>query len=398
MLAAQERRVRPTTAQQTKAMKMTLAQDHAARRPVCLSSASPCVEVAQLRMTARTSAHRHDLVLPVSGYVREPGVAVVTEASLGSRYPAGTRAALGPCSTLCLSSTVDSIAILCVMAGNTSVDAPVRRAFEALMRPPVQLAAAEAVATARCMERRGFRYPTAAAMVPIRAVTPRRLGGLGRPLQVEEAESEGYGFRITPRPGTDPTDQVQSHYISSLSPSEREDYHRALAPEGGLSVQVELPAGMVVGAAAAGCVAWAREVVYGSVETYLRLAYVANEVPHVADAAIAHGRVRAALRAYATCMAGKGIPVKTPMLAVQLAEQRFGGTRPAAGPVSEEEREMAVADAICQQNTGINEAIDDAVVETAASWINGEASRLLGLAAQQHQALERANKLLDLTR
>src|SRR5262245_11808802 len=108
-----------------------------------------------------------------------------------------------------------------------SLDTAVRLAFEGLMRPPVQLAAAEQTARARCLERRGFRYPAAEVLQPVSSVTPPRLGGLGRPLHLEEARSVGYGFRISPRPGSDPIDQATSGYLSSLSQNERDAYQRA---------------------------------------------------------------------------------------------------------------------------------------------------------------------------
>jgi hypothetical protein len=281
------------------------------------------------------------------------------------------------------------------MAGDESLDEAVRIAFEALMRPPVQLAIAEARVTSRCMQGRGFRYPAAEALDRVPSATPSRLGGLGRPLHLEEATRVGYGFRISPRPGTDPVERASGRYLSSLSHAEQAAYQHALAPDGSRGVRVELSGGLVVGAASQGCVAEARKAVYGSVQTFLRLAHVASEVPRVADAAMRHRRVRAAVRAYSGCMAGKGIPVGTPMLAVKLAEERFGGTRPEIGPVSDAERDMAVADAICQQRTGVNEAIDDAVIDAASWWLRDEAPRLLELAALQGNAVESAREILE---
>jgi hypothetical protein len=56
---------------------------------------------------------------------------------------------------------------------------------------------------------------------------------------------------------------------------------------------------------------------------------------------------------------------------------------------------MAVADAGCQESTGINEAIDDAVIDAASGRINDQASTLVELAALQRKALDSAKKILE---
>jgi hypothetical protein len=82
------------------------------------------------------------------------------------------------------------------------------------------------------------------------------------------------------------------------------------------------------------------------------------------------------------------------MLARSAAEQRFGQTRPAAGPISDEECTMAVADAACQERSEIDSVIDDAVITAADAWTRRDEQRLLELAQRQERALRAANELL----
>lgn len=280
------------------------------------------------------------------------------------------------------------------MSGGPGIEFGTRAAIVALLKVPVELAWAEARATDLCMRRTGFRYPVYEAFRPA-VVSPPRLGGLGRPIDVVEAERVGYGSLIRPLPGTDPLERAEADFLASLTPAERRAYHKSLVPSSSSSVQVQLSNGVTVGASDRGCLAKAREAVYGSVETFLRLTSVVNEVPAVGDAVMRDHRVRTALKVYADGMAAQSIPVKTPLLAVRLAEQRFGGTRPATGPVSDDERAMAVADATCQGNSHINRAIDDAVLDALAGWIDEHEPRILALAGLQRAALDNAKSILD---
>ena len=142
---------------------------------------------------------------------------------------------------------------------------------------------------------------------------------------------------MTPLPGSDPIENAERTYPASLDPAQRRASHSALVNES-RQVTVKLSAGLVVGAATAGCIAQARQVLFGSVERFLRIVYLRNELP----------------------------------------------------------RGLAVADARVQQASGCNPAIDDADVAAGTPWILANEERILGPADQQTAALDAASAWVTL--
>jgi hypothetical protein len=134
--------------------------------------------------------------------------------------------------------------------------------------------------------------------------------------------------------------------------------------------------------------------VYGSVRNYLRLFYYPQQLAGFGDEAQRSPAVRDALSRYAACMREAGYEIASPSQAADLAELRFGGTRPAGSEPSEEERAMAVADARCQEASRLYPALDAALVRAASAWLNDHEGEILALADVQRAALARAREIL----
>lgn len=260
------------------------------------------------------------------------------------------------------------------------------------MRPSHELALAEAAITASCMRKKGLDYPVAEAIAKLPAPHPPRLAGLGTPIDPETADRAGYGPQITPAPGSDPAENAEAAYFEALSPTERRAYHRELSGGSG-EVVVSMPSGARIGASSTGCAAEARRTLYGSIEAFLQVAYCRNEFPRVADTTMNSRTVRATLHAYEQSLRAAGYKFRTPQLARKAAEQRWGGTRPAAGPSSLEERDQAVADAEAQAVSRCNQAMDEVALAHALPWIRANERWLLDLAEVQAHALDVAAEL-----
>jgi hypothetical protein len=107
------------------------------------------------------------------------------------------------------------------------------------------------------------------------------MGTFSRRITLLEAQRDGYGYRIR-RPNQSDVGKPQEAddaYKATLSPGDRRRYEALLEPPQSPKARLELPEGMIVEASTEGCVATGRALVYGSVESFLRLFYFPQLMP-----------------------------------------------------------------------------------------------------------------------
>lgn len=268
-----------------------------------------------------------------------------------------------------------------------------RQALVELYNTPVEFVVAELKVTAECMAAAGFGYlPYTLLRADPRPT--RSLAGLPFRMNRGEAEQDGYGTRIgTADTSHQDVDSAVAAYLATLTPDQQLAYSRAEVDDTAVEVTVNLPDGAVVGAASEGCVAQGRIAVYGSVADFLTFEYFPQGLRQFSETAYASTEFEAAQGRYAGCMRDAGFDVATVSGAVELAQERFG-SRPTTGAPSPDEVAMAVTDAECQTASGVYEAVDDALVAAASSWINDHEGELLGIAELQHSASARVAAIL----
>jgi hypothetical protein len=182
----------------------------------------------------------------------------------------------------------------------------------------------------RCMERADLRYVAVPAPPGSSRSTAYSSDDAG--------ERERHGYR------RDPPRDPNAAYLSTLSTPERTRYQSTLLGARGAPVgRVRLLDGTDVRFPLTGCVAEAREELYGDNDRYMVVSlFVENLRGEVERRVLADARYLAVLRAWRECMRGAGYPSEDPGGAALLAQRR-----PAA------EREIAVADATCSRGTGL---------------------------------------------
>jgi hypothetical protein len=191
---------------------------------------------------------------------------------------------------------------------------------------------AEEILVGRCMGDAGLRYVAVPAPPTVPPTGPYSSDDI--------ADRERHGYRRSAAPPPDPN----AAYLSTLNPPERTRYRETLlgardAPMG----RVRLLDGTEVRFPLTGCVAAAREKLYGDNARYMVASlYVENLRGEIERRALADERYLSALRAWRQCMRGAGHPVQDPGSAARAALRR-----PAV------EVAVAVADATCSRRTGL---------------------------------------------
>ena len=272
-----------------------------------------------------------------------------------------------------------------------------RRALGELLRPPRELAVAEAILTARCMERNGFRYPPLKVVIRARPHQSTVAGALigAEPLGLDEARAHGYRYRIRTQPARPGEDipALVAGYLATLTEDRQRVYGETLSPANAPTEQITLFDGMTVGIPTAGCAAVARAALFGSARDFLRWHYVPQGIRRCGRSD-AHDdpAVRGATGVYAAGMRCAGYSVDGPGQATRAAAERFGlgWDEPC-----EQERAMAVADAEWQARSRLHEALDDLRLRDAAEWVATHVDELEELRDFQRTALHRARQIVD---
>lgn len=181
-------------------------------------------------------------------------------------------------------------------------------------------------------------------------------------------------------------------YLQTLDPGDRLRYVQAKDAPRAEPVTVLLPDGQKASASLRGCIARGRAAVYGSVRNFLRMFYLPQGIRAFGQDALTELRVRAALEEYSQCMVTQGFGVRSPSDSSELAQQRFGGR---SGPPSRAEIKMAFRDARCQERSAFLDVLDEALLETAAAWLQGNEAELQLLAELQRDSEDRAREILS---
>lgn len=224
-----------------------------------------------------------------------------------------------------------------------TADPAARQEAESLSAANGDLSRADSVLVDRCMRAQGFSYPVEKAG---QRVTRDRSYGLS----VAESERTGYQSQsgILRLPDSEPD-------IAPSDPAERQRFYLALfGPDDAPGVEVEDPTapGVRIGMSSGGCVSSAqRELFGGDLAAAIRYGAVSGNFLNHAEAEAGDDPARRALnKRWSSCMKHAGRSYPDPDKAISAA-RGLAGNRFAA-LASGQPREIAIADATCQEQTG----------------------------------------------
>lgn len=240
-----------------------------------------------------------------------------------------------------------------------------------------------------CMRRQGFEFWEAERATLAESRT------LGYVLDdVDWARTYGYGSRIYAKEAAARASNPNLAYRKGLSEQRREAYDDALdegfdAP----MITVEIPGGGTLSKRMGGCVAGAEKKLYGDPREWFRAEKVVGHlrslyVPRV----LADRRFSAAQKAWSRCMKGAGFDYKDPGASRQSAAARF--ERASEPEAFTAERELAVADATCARKTALRSIGEEREKHYVTQLRDRYGKALDTYARLQHQALERAKKIV----
>ncbi|MFJ8595157.1 hypothetical protein [Streptomyces sp. NPDC093598] len=211
---------------------------------------------------------------------------------------------------------------------------------------------------------------------------------------VDWARKYGYGSRIHAKEAAARASNPNLAYRKGLSEQRREAYDKAL--DEGIDarvIAVEIPGGVTLHKRIGGCVAEAEKKLYGDPREWFRAEKVAGHlrslyVPRV----LADRSFSAAQKAWSRCMRRAGYVYKDPGASRQSAVAR--SERAAEPEVFTAERELAVADATCARETGLRSIGEERESHYIAQLRDRYGEALDTYTRLQHQALERAKKIV----
>ncbi|GAA3494594.1 hypothetical protein GCM10019016_016940 [Streptomyces prasinosporus] len=205
---------------------------------------------------------------------------------------------------------------------------------------------AEEILERRCLARAGFDVPAA----PERDRTGPEPPPMALVLtDLAYARERGYGPRVrTPEETTRlHEDDPVGDYVRGLTPERRAQALRAWQGGGADTIEVTLPGGMTTGRSTRGCTSEARGELYGDFRTWFGADAVDRGVTALAlTRAQADPAFTEALRGWAECAAGRGLPYASP----RRLRDALGDSAPEA-----KEIEYAVTEARCAVETGLAE-------------------------------------------
>lgn len=224
-----------------------------------------------------------------------------------------------------------------------AADPGARQEAESLTTANRDLSRAGSVRIDQCMRTQDFSYPVEK---PGQRVERDRAYGLS----VDEAERTGYQSqsRILTLPDREPD-------IAPDDPAERKRFYLALfGPDDASTVEVEDPTapGVRMGTSSAGCVSSAqRDLFGGDLAAAIRYGSVTGNFINHAEAEAGDDPAMDALnKRWSSCMKQAGQSYPAPDQAISAARGLASGSF--AGLATGQAREIAVADAICQERTG----------------------------------------------
>jgi hypothetical protein len=244
---------------------------------------------------------------------------------------------------------------------------------------------------ARCMEVQGFKYyPNTQAM-----------GAGGSPfgdpsLGVEDARNDGYGLAVARNEASRSGENLNAALAKSLPQAERDRYERTLFGDNSSSISVALGS-QTVSTPTNGCISDARKMLYGDLEKWLRLDFVANNV--LSDASLlveADEPLIEAQKEWSACMSSAGYVFEAPRAAREAAaelyeqEQSLNTDSARSGEIN-----IATADAKCRQDTKLAPILRAAQARAAAQTVSARQGDLLAAAEMRTEAAKVAARLLE---
>ncbi|WP_419997987.1 hypothetical protein [Streptomyces boninensis] len=213
-----------------------------------------------------------------------------------------------------------------------------------------RLAWAEQLLMQRCMKREGLKY------WPGRPADPDELKNTTLFLDdVRWAREHGYGSEFERKADRERRKDPNSAYLAGLSKREHTRWDRAFFGGGnGRTVSVTLPSGGRAGVSLDGCVAQARDTLYGDLAQWFRASKTAeNLAPLYAKDLKNDPRFKGAVRTWSRCMRGKGHDYATPAaIRNRLPELT---ERLAPDRAHDAEVRLAVAEAQCARSSGLGD-------------------------------------------
>ena len=271
--------------------------------------------------------------------------------------------------------------------GVVTLPQALRVAVVSLAHPTPLVIRGEVILTRDCMRRAGFRYPQGGAQESLRG----SIFGLAGQLSVRSARAHGYGAEIQQISGHVSRFDPMTRYLKALTPSRQQRFMSVLQGSPSDYIPVRTWDGRVVDVATGGCVALARDAIYGSPQDFLFVSrfpvYLFRYAQQIEHSPMYH-RARSA---YAACMTRAGYDVDGPGAAINLALKQFGSTD---NRMSAIERAMAVADATCQATSRVFSAWDSVGWALAARWILQHQAQIVALARIQQEASIRARSVV----
>jgi hypothetical protein len=240
-----------------------------------------------------------------------------------------------------------------------------------------------------CMRRQGFEFWEAERLSLQESRT------LGYVLDdVAWARKYGYGSRLRAKDAAARAANPNLAYRKSLSEQRRHAYDDAL--DGGLDVpviSVKIPGGGTVSKQMGGCAAESEKKLYGDPQEWFRAEKTSGHlrslyVPKV----LADKRFSAAQDAWSHCMKKAGYDYRDPGASRQAAIAR--SDRAAEPKVFEAERKLAVADATCVRATDLRSIGEERERHYVAQLRDRYGDALDTYFRLQHQALDRARKIV----
>lgn len=256
-----------------------------------------------------------------------------------------------------------------------------------LRRRPHELTDAMVRATADCLEHEGldgslyvsFHERSMRQLAGAYHSDPVYYSGLLPPLTPEAAATTGY--RTVLRPHT-----FNESDISALPDA----YSPGLFGDGSQFVELDIPGFGVVGASASGCVASAAASLFGSVGDWLLAdQFAVSGIRQFADEALASEDVLSVAEAYEACMRDAGYDVANPAQAAQLARDTWVPSGTETEAPSQDEIDMAVADAKCQVAHPVLRLAEQKTLDLASEWIADNSAAIIAASAAQRRALDR---------
>lgn len=216
----------------------------------------------------------------------------------------------------------------------------------------------------------------------------------GTRLTLEEAQRDGYGLRQSTSSANASTRDPNAEVIAGLSASESKRYQEALYGPDDTQISVKIGE-LTVGAPGKGCFAEARKTIYGDLEKWTRLNYVANNVLAEASQTVgSDDTLIDAAKRWSDCMAESGFHYDSRRAARNDLAKRYQAMGADIDAVFHAEVATATVDAKCAQRTGFESVQQQAQAHASAVAVTKHEGDLLAAQEMNATAVARARKAL----